>query len=330
MRISNQSAWIKSAVCSLSRSKNIPDYFGCDNESVITGQSGSLVAVTIKIDTGEKPEAIGWLVETARDGKKVESVSIGTYSTKSPNQLVNEVVLIDPETKYRFIFLDSSASSGMSYSVYGRGGEKLLSGKEFGRSIEQTLTLNRNDRNSRAIVLPWIEGKEYTPMSLKVGDEIVFSADRETDDIVQFASRYHYLNCLYQDAVRLPEVDGKATFKATRTGKVYIGCSKHCVAGHKVEIRIRKGLSKDFNKFKARPCDSNAGQGTKRLRTHSLKKCQNRCRRYSWCKGFQFSKGTRRISNCILYKGYPKASLIQVVRPDLAWHFSSYTCAAAT
>lgn len=343
MRISSQSTWIKSAVCSLSSAK-VPEYFECDKDDYrLSGQfqerdnsNGTpkkRVTITIQIKLDRNPERTGWVLETARDGKLIKSAPIGTYRNKTPFQVVREVVTINDTDEYKIVFLDTGIGPGsISYAVYGRGGVELLSGggadgSSFGRSIEHAFNLTPNSRNS--IVLPWIVGMEYDPISIALGDEIVFSRYR-SGNVIQFKSREHYLKCDYTDFKAVPEVDGRNKFFSRRTGKYFFGNSRNCLAGHKIEVRVRKRGSKGFNKARGRPCDSNSGTGSKKLKVSSTANCQRHCRSFSVCNGYQFVKrrNGRRSGTCTLYEGRPTASPISTLRPGLLDQFKVYTCGA--
>eukprot|EP00562_Extubocellulus_spinifer_P022896 CAMPEP_0178627506 /NCGR_PEP_ID=MMETSP0698-20121128/8945_1 /TAXON_ID=265572 /ORGANISM="Extubocellulus spinifer, Strain CCMP396" /LENGTH=683 /DNA_ID=CAMNT_0020266735 /DNA_START=69 /DNA_END=2120 /DNA_ORIENTATION=- len=342
MRISSQSMWIKSAVCSLSSAK-VPDYFECNNEdyrlsgpdsSTRTGTPTKRVAITIEIQLNRSPERTGWVLETARDGELIKSAPIGTYRDRAPYQVVREVVTINDTDDYKIVFLDTGTGSpSISYAVYGRGGVELLSGggtddSSFGRSIEHTFSLTPNSRNS--IALPWVVGMEYDPMSIALGDEIVFSSYR-SNDVIQFKSREHYIKCDYTDSIDVPKsFDGRNTFQSRRTGKFFFGNSRNCLTGQKIEVRVRKSRTKGFNKARGRPCDSNSGTGSKKLRVSSTAKCQRQCRSSSVCYGYQFVKrrNGKRSGTCTHYEGRPTASPISRVRPELLDQFKEYTCGA--
>lgn len=350
MNVASQTSWIKAAVCSLSQpSDDVPEYFGCDNinDARLSGQSDEpgnnlngdykrSVAITVQIEFDDNPEQIGFVIRRTRDGKIVKDSPIGTYkSSTSKRQVLEEVVTISDTDEYKLIVLDNSGHSSTNVSIYGRGGTKLLSiASSFGRSMEQVFSLG-NGKHS--IILPWISGIEYAPMTISSGDHIIFNFDKSTrsDDIVQFLDRQHYLDCNYDGAKRVGAIDGRPTYVAKRKGRAYFGCSKHCSAmGHKVEIRSRKGassLSKSFTNYRGRPCDSNAGRGMRKLRASSLKSCQRHCRLdREGCNGYQFIKHRRRqISSCTLYRGRPRAALLSVVKPELLDRYSSYSCGAS-
>ena len=170
-------------------------------------------------------------------------------------------------------------------------------------------------------------------MSITLDDEIIFSR-YSSDDIIQFKSREHYHICDYTDAKLVPAVDGRNVFQPRRAGKIYFGCSRHCLNGHKIEIKVRREKFKGFNKARGRPCDSNSGRGTKILRVSSFSNCQRQCRLSSVCNGYQFVKkrGRRHRSNniCTLYKGHPNASPISRVKPELLNQYKEYTCGTAS
>ena len=347
MNVASQEQWIKAAVCSLSRpADNVPEYFGCDNVDNakfsdqseepgdnLTSDTKRPVAITIQIELDENPEQVGWIIKRASDGRIVKDFPIGTYkSNASSHQVVREIATISGTDEYKLIVLDNSGHSSSNVSIYGRGGNKLLSiAGPFGRSMEQIFSLG-NEKHS--IVLPWISGLEYAPLIISAGDLVIFSFDKSSrsDDIVQFMDRQHYLDCNYDGAKRVEEIDGRPAYVGKRKGRSYFGCSKHCMTiGHKVEIRTRKGTSsasKSFTNYRGRPCDSNAGSGIRKLRASSLKSCQRHCRLDNGgCNGYQFIKNRRRrISSCTLYRGRPKAALISVAKPELMERYSSYTC----
>ena len=350
MAVASQTSWIKAAVCGLSQpSDDVPEYFDCDNinnakvsgqsdmpEDILSSDYKRSVAVTVQIELDDNPEQIGFMIKRTRDGKIVKDLPIGSYkSSASKHQVIREVVTISDSEEYKLIVLDSSGRSSTNVSIYGRGGTKILSiASPFGRSMEQVFSLG-NGKHS--IILPWISGIEYAPMTISSGDLVIFNFAKSSrsDDIVQFLDRQHYFDCNYDGAKRVEEIDGRPTYIAKRKGRAYFGCSKHCsTMGHKVEIRSRKGassLSKSFTNYRGRPCDSNAGSGMRKLRASSLKSCQRHCRLdRGGCNGYQFIKHRRRqISSCTLYRGRPRAALLSVVKPELLDRYSSYTCGAS-